>query len=120
MPVNASIVTALAIHETIVKYLPDHKQDVKLKWINDVFIQGKKVSGVLVACQNGHFKSGKPCFRLDIGIGVNLNSSPLEGSACLKDLKGEAIDVDQFVDLLCINVVKKFRQLDEEGFSRAN
>jgi len=74
-----------------------------------VFIKGKKVSGVLVTCQNGHFKSGKPCFRLDIGIGVNLNSNPLEESACLKDVKGVSIDVDEFVNTLCVNVVKKFR-----------
>lgn len=109
MPVNASIVTALAIYETLIHYLPEQKDAVKLKWINDVFINGKKVSGVLVACQNGHFKSGKPCFRLDIGIGVNLNSSPLEESTCLKQINGKAVNVDEFVDLLCINVVKKFR-----------
>lgn len=109
MPVNASIVTALAIYETLIHYLPEQKDAVKLKWINDVFINGRKVSGVLVACQNGHFKSGKPCFRLDIGIGVNLNSSPLEGSTCLKQITGQAINVDEFVDLLCVNVVKKFR-----------
>lgn len=38
----------------------------------------------------------------------------------MKDVKGAAINVDEFVDTLCINVVKKFRQLDEEGFSRDN
>lgn len=48
MPVNASTVTALAIYDTLVQYLPGSKERIKVKWINDVFIDGKKISGVLV------------------------------------------------------------------------
>ena len=43
--------------------------DVKVKWPNDVYINGKKVSGIL--CEMVHFKDNN---SLIIGIGVNVNS----------------------------------------------
>lgn len=44
--------------------------DVKVKWPNDVYINGKKVSGVL--CETVNFGSSD---SLIIGIGVNVNTS---------------------------------------------
>ena len=52
-PLQASIVTALAIYKTLAHFIPDQKHRITLKWINDVFVDGKKIAGVLVACQNG-------------------------------------------------------------------
>ena len=88
MPVNASTIAALAIYDTIAIYMPENKQRIKVKWINDVYVDGRKISGVLVTFQQD---SG---YRLDIGIGVNLNSCPLEGACCLKDVLGYSVNVD--------------------------
>lgn len=104
--------TGLAIYDTLAEYLPVDKERIKIKWINDVFVDGRKISGVLVNFQ----QDGG--YRLDIGIGVNLNSCPLEGARCLKDVIGHKVDVDVFVSNLCTNVVRRFSQLDEEGFAR--
>ena len=85
MPANAPMIAALAIHKTISSY--SGNLDAKVKWINDVFVSGKKISGVLVTCQNGQEKD-QSFFKLNVGIGVNLNSAPFEGSICLKDVLG--------------------------------
>lgn len=114
MPANAPMIAALAIHKTISSY--SGNLDAKVKWINDVFVSGKKISGVLVTCQNGQEKE-QSYFKLNVGIGVNLNSVPFEGSICLKDVIGKIIDVDEFVDLLCANVAEKFFELDRDGFT---
>ncbi len=58
----AAVVTAKAIRE-----LSD--AEVKIKWINDIVFDDKKLCGIL--CEGGTVISGKPEFIV-IGIGINL------------------------------------------------
>ena len=83
MPLIAPLVAAHCISETLNEYLPSNdNQKFKIKWINDVYYQEKKVSGVLCTCTN----IGSTSF-LSMGLGVNLNSSPVEDtSICLKEI----------------------------------
>ena len=56
---------------------------MKMKWINDVFINDKKCAGVL--CESEFI--GQQCY-VSIGIGVNLNFAPNiqdQSTICLKD-----------------------------------
>lgn len=62
-----SLVTGLAISETISQFLP--KADVGLKWPNDIWIGEKKVCGILIE-QAVERPSG-----LIVGIGINVNNS---------------------------------------------
>jgi len=62
-----SLTVGLAVCEAIRRFAP--REDVGLKWPNDVFLAGRKVCGVLVevpAPRNG---------RIVIGIGINVNNS---------------------------------------------
>ncbi len=62
-----SFVAALALHETLVAYTGN----IHLKWPNDLLVEGKKLSGILLeaggAKENAH---------VIIGIGVNLAHYP--------------------------------------------
>ena len=62
-----SLVTGLAIAETLSMFLPS--AGVGLKWPNDVWIDGRKVSGILIE------QADKAPNRLVVGIGVNVNNS---------------------------------------------
>tara|TARA_R110002111_G_scaffold177322_1_gene243370 strand:- start:2030 stop:2836 length:807 start_codon:yes stop_codon:yes gene_type:complete len=62
-----ALATGLAVCETLEKYLPDY--DLKLKWPNDVYLQSKKVSGILVETA-----ANQPGLVV-IGVGLNLNNS---------------------------------------------
>ena len=81
MPLTAPQVAALSVAETCNDYLSDQPGKVGLKWINDVFYGDKKIAGMLCLSSN----QGKETY-LTVGIGVNLNSSPLETGICLKDI----------------------------------
>jgi BirA family biotin operon repressor/biotin-[acetyl-CoA-carboxylase] ligase len=73
-----ALATGLAVCETLEKQAPGHP--LQLKWPNDVFLAGKKVSGILVetsASQPG---------MIVIGVGVNLNNSFLSAEAELQSL----------------------------------
>lgn len=62
-----SLVTGLAIAETISWFLPGSR--VGLKWPNDVWVDGRKVCGILIE------RSDRCPNRLIAGIGINVNNS---------------------------------------------
>lgn len=62
-----SLVTGLAVSETLSAFLPG--ADVGVKWPNDVWLNGRKVSGILIEqCE-------RQSDRLIVGIGLNVNNS---------------------------------------------
>ncbi|MFK7777037.1 MAG: biotin--[acetyl-CoA-carboxylase] ligase [Gimesia sp.] len=62
-----ALATGLAVCESLDKHLPDYK--LQLKWPNDVFLQDKKVSGILVETA-----ASLPGLVV-LGIGLNLNNT---------------------------------------------
>lgn len=91
-----SLTTGLAVRAALARYCPGF--DVAIKWPNDVYIQGKKICGILVEVppvRNG---------RVVVGIGVNVNNSfeaaPLELKSkawSLSDACGESVDVPELL-----------------------
>ena len=67
-----SCVVALSVHESILNFCTN-REDLKIKWPNDIIFQDKKISGILIENQI----SKKEKFSI-IGIGVNINSSPTD------------------------------------------
>ena len=63
------MLTSLLIVQTIKKFV---KNKVFLKWPNDIFIDNKKVGGVLV--ENNIENNNNYCL---IGVGINFLSSPV-------------------------------------------
>ena len=76
----AAQMASLSVVEALETYCQSDTSYPKLKWINDVFMGGKKISGVLPKCETNDNK----CY-LWIGIGVNINGVPIEGSTSLKE-----------------------------------
>ncbi|GIU66101.1 biotin--[acetyl-CoA-carboxylase] ligase [Candidatus Phycosocius spiralis] len=66
---NLSFVAALAVAEAIDHHVPQNL--VSLKWPNDVLIEGRKTSGILLESWQG--ANG---FHIAIGIGVNVLTYP--------------------------------------------
>ena len=64
-----SFVAALAVHDVLAAQL-DHGR-LGLKWPNDVLLDGKKASGILLETVRHKSATG-----LIIGIGINLKSAP--------------------------------------------
>lgn len=62
-----SKVAALAVFDAI---RPNVQADVRIKWPNDVLIEGRKVAGILIRSE----LSGESVSSSIIGIGINVNS----------------------------------------------
>lgn len=87
------------------------------KWPNDVLVDGRKISGILL--ESGGITSGK-VDSLVLGIGLNLRHHPAEGLYPTTDLVaagGPQLAPDQALDLL----LEEFRPLYErwlrDGFA---
>lgn len=102
---HVSLTTGLAVCHTIEALLPE--ADVGLKWPNDVFLQSKKVCGILVEVPPG--RSGK----LVIGVGLNVNNSfaeaPQEMREIATSLRDVAADVFSLTDVL-VDVLQRIEQ----------
>lgn len=61
-----------------------------LKWPNDLWIDGRKLGGILIEARSGaHLPHG--CRWLVIGVGLNVRAALLPGTACVADgLRTEA------------------------------
>lgn len=82
-----SLIASLAVCEVLEERLPTHK--IGLKWPNDVYLQNRKVSGILletVARQSG---------KLVVGIGINVNNSFADAPTELRDTATSLVDVTQ-------------------------
>ena len=66
-----AFVAALAVADLALAQVPDAL--VRLKWPNDVLVDGRKVSGVLI--ESGARPDGR--LWLAVGVGVNLKSAPV-------------------------------------------
>jgi BirA family biotin operon repressor/biotin-[acetyl-CoA-carboxylase] ligase len=82
-----SLSAALAIRQTIADLLPG--ETVQVKWPNDVFLRGRKVSGILV-----EIPPVRP-EKLIVGIGLNVNNSFVDAPAKLRAVATSLIDVAQ-------------------------
>jgi len=105
-----SLVAALAIIDTITEMLP--MATVGLHWPNDVFVNRRKVAGILAeALADG---------RHILGIGLNTNNSvadaPLElrqVATTLRDLAGDFVDQGQVLARLTEHLHQRCQQLAE-------
>ena len=81
-----TIIAAVAAMRVIKNYT---SKPVSIKWVNDIYIENKKVCGILTQA-NTDFESGE-IDSLIVGMGINLNSSylpkELENKACAIDNK---------------------------------
>lgn len=73
-----ALAAGLAILHTLKPFISN--KNIRIKWPNDVLVEGKKISGILIESTSGE----KPTFI--VGIGINIKSSPIEGSICLDEI----------------------------------
>lgn len=101
-----TFVTALAVGNTILSFI--NGLNLQYKWPNDVLIDGKKISGILLEKKsNSNW--------LIIGIGINVNHAPLPGTTCISNY-GDSVSNIDLLKKLIINFNKLRKQWLFDGF----
>lgn len=110
------LVAGLAAAEAVAAWAPN----ARIKWPNDVLIEGRKVVGILTETQVGADGS----LAIVVGIGVNLN---IEIEEFPEELRGKAtslrvatakhIDRARFAEVLLSRLQQRYGQFCDAGFS---
>lgn len=90
-----SFMASLALAEVLQKWLPD-SADVRLKWPNDLLLNGKKAAGILLETEA---KGVQPVPWIVVGIGVNVQGAP-EGAVSLLDFGVDEVEAGQVLEKL--------------------
>jgi BirA family transcriptional regulator, biotin operon repressor / biotin---[acetyl-CoA-carboxylase] ligase len=77
-----SFVAALALHDAIGESAPQIGPLLKVKWPNDLLLNGAKLAGILIEGE------GDPTFSVAIGIGINCAAHPTDTAFPATDLAG--------------------------------
>lgn len=63
-----SLAAGLAVIDAVEELMPTLRGELRLKWTNDVFLQGRKLAGIL--CESA-IKSSTESARVIVGVGLN-------------------------------------------------
>lgn len=112
-----SFVAALAVYDTVADVLGAEKRSsIHLKWPNDVLVEGKKISGILL--EASPVKEGKIDW-LVIGTGINVVSCPENTPypvTCLASQAAEISELDAILEKYLENLNIWRLTLSENGF----
>lgn len=112
-----SLATGIAVRRAIARALPKHEAagNVGIKWPNDVFVNGKKIAGVLAETQ---LESGSLRAAV-LGIGVNVGTtrfpSELETIATSIGLLGEPVDREELLGSILAELGAVLDTLERSG-----
>ncbi len=87
--VTLPMVIALALHKAIVSLEPKLADDLKIKWPNDLLLDGKKLSGILLEAA----RLPEDRLAVVVGIGVNCLYYPQDAQFCATSLREFGTDL---------------------------
>lgn len=99
---------ALAVFDLVSEIL--EKETVKIKWPNDILVNGKKIAGILI-------ENSLRGINLDnsiVGIGINVNQSHFPkglNATSLKAISDKDFELDEFIPILNSKLEKRYLQL---------
>lgn len=99
-----SLLSGVALANVLEKLMPP--SDLRLKWPNDLYLNGKKLAGILVETESAQ----KPWAV--IGVGVNIVDAP-EGAA---SLAGTGLAAKQVLERLAVEITALIAQWEKSGF----
>lgn len=98
---------SVGVVETLRRYLPMHKNEIAIKWPNDIYVGQRKICGILI---ENSITDGRIA-RTIAGIGLNVNQLRFESDApnpvSMLQLTGKEHDIRGIAQFLC-NTIEMF------------
>ncbi len=113
------VISSLAIYDVLSHFLPDGQFDIKIKWPNDILINGKKIAGVL----NENILKEHHIQHSIIGIGININQTKFPKTikaTSLKILTNKDINLESVFEVLNSRLEKHYMKLKAERKANKN
>ena len=98
------IILSLSIFQTLKKFV-DNNSDLKIKWPNDILLNSKKISGMII---ESNIKKNDIFINFGVGININSNLNDLSGkgfdATSLLIEKSKNFDIDEVLYFLILNI----------------
>ncbi len=94
---NLSFTVAICLYRTLRTFMKD--ADIGLKWPNDVLVNGKKISGILLETEIQDNKLN----WIVIGVGLNIISSPSDVGISISDVI-DPPDIEEVIEVFYHNL----------------
>jgi BirA family biotin operon repressor/biotin-[acetyl-CoA-carboxylase] ligase len=120
---GASLAAALGVHRAIVRVLPEVETRLRIKWPNDLLIDGLKVAGIL--CEQFPAAAGAPpVLVVGVGINVDLDLDPVAGelrhpATTLSMAVRRAVPVDHCIDAVAHELNATLMEFEATGLDDA-
>jgi BirA family biotin operon repressor/biotin-[acetyl-CoA-carboxylase] ligase len=109
-----TIITSLALADTVQLLVVD--DSVKIKWPNDIYVEDKKIAGVLIenAIQGNQFE------WVVVGIGLNVNQqvfhSDVPNPVSLYELLKEDVSLNEVLSIFESQFARRYAQLQSGDY----
>lgn len=103
-----TIITSLAIHDFLAEYL---KEDIKIKWPNDLIYDDKKIGGILI--ENYIRKNAIEWCIVGVGLNINQIKFKEKNAISLANICDQQFDREELTNLLLQKLESKYFQLQK-------
>lgn len=114
---NLNMATSLAIRKFISEYT---RRSVQVKWPNDIYVEHKKIAGILIK----NFLYGEKIHLSIAGMGININQEKFYSVApnpvSLKQITGEEYNLEKMLNELIEYLEYYFQLLYNKDFNALN
>lgn len=104
----------------ITDFLSLYKNNVSIKWPNDIMIGEKKAGGILI---ENVIQENKIIMAVT-GVGLNINQTEFNNyypePVSLKSILGVDLDLEECLSLLCDSIEKRYIQLKDNNIDAIN
>ena len=108
-----SFVVAVALSKALGPYIDDTKHKRTLKWPNDVFVDGLKLSGILL---ESNLQADNSLDSIVLGVGVNIFKPP-EFAISIQDAGEKPVYVNVFRDEFLTALSEFYEIWQKKGFA---
>ncbi|WP_111978204.1 bifunctional biotin--[acetyl-CoA-carboxylase] ligase/biotin operon repressor BirA [Algibacillus agarilyticus] len=122
LPVAALSGLSIAIGLSLAETLVELGYPAQLKWPNDIYLQGKKLGGILVELEGAFDTSCRVI--MGIGLNVNMQADSIDASnkieqewISLSQFSGRYIDRSQLCSTIISNLVAALHVFSDEGLN---
>lgn len=106
---------SLSIFDTLCQYIP-HKENIYIKWPNDIYYNNKKICGFLVSCDLEGMQIG----RCIAGIGLNINQETFRSDApnpvSLKQIIHDETPLNNVQQVLIRHIIHYYTLIKSNNF----
>jgi BirA family biotin operon repressor/biotin-[acetyl-CoA-carboxylase] ligase len=120
LPIRKIYLISKAIALAIKDFLVDENIPAKIKWPNDIYVEDKKICGVLIE----NSLRGSVVLQSICGIGLNVNQEnfpeEIPNPVSMKLVTGNTFSTDECMVKLCRQLEKRYLQIKDQNFNLIN